>query len=403
MTPTTIEWSDWVWNFLRGCRRVSPGCVNCYAEGVARRFSGPGLAYEGLVQIRDGKPIARWNGKLRILEDKLDAPLRKRKGLRIFVNSMSDLFYEEVPFEVIAAAFGIMAASQRHIYQILTKRPKRMLEFFAWLERQTDRGPHHEPLHPIGVCLHYAQQYSEHEALLDTAPILRRAWPLTNVHVGVSIEDQQRLEERLHLLMQVPSWVRWVSFEPALGWVDFKGLHGSPPTWPALPPSIFSASCRPNQETLNAVAHHRRMANLARLRHVQSTVAQPSRWSTGTGYLDWLVVGGESGPKARPFNVRMIPRLIEQFSAAGVPLFVKQLGSRPIERYGYLETPCSGNGCGDGDWCSAHSARPLKLKHKKGADPAEWPEGMHVQQRAPEITREQEAELVAAQEAARAA
>jgi protein gp37 len=124
---------------LRGCRRVSPGCENCYAEKVAHRFSGPGKPFEGLTTER-----GRWNGSIRLVPEKLGEPLRWRKPRRVFVNSMSDLFHEDVPFEFIAAVFGVMAACPQHTFQILTKRAERMLEWFTspGVEQQVDRFKH---------------------------------------------------------------------------------------------------------------------------------------------------------------------------------------------------------------------------------------------------------------------
>ena len=133
MTITNIEWTDRSWNFLRGCSRVSEGCRNCYAELVALRFSGKGLPYEGLA-VRAKSGGARWTGEVRFVRKKLADPLRWQKPQRIFVNSMSDLFHEGVPFEVLAAAFGVMACARRHTFQILTKRPERGLAFCRWLE-----------------------------------------------------------------------------------------------------------------------------------------------------------------------------------------------------------------------------------------------------------------------------
>ena len=126
---TKIEWADAVWNVTRGCRRVSPGCVNCYAEKQANRFKGG--AYEGLVSL--GKNGPRWTGAGRFVPDKLEEPLHWRKPRRIFVNSMSDLFFEEFTNEQIAAVFGVMATAHWHTFQVLTKRSERAAKWFHWL------------------------------------------------------------------------------------------------------------------------------------------------------------------------------------------------------------------------------------------------------------------------------
>lgn len=124
MAKTSIEWTDENWNFLRGCSRKSPGCTNCYAENIARRFSGPGLPYEGLI----GKH-GQWNGKIMQVPEKLQEPLSWKKPRKVFVCSTSDLFHENVPFDYIDRAFGVMAMCPQHTFQILTKRPERMREY----------------------------------------------------------------------------------------------------------------------------------------------------------------------------------------------------------------------------------------------------------------------------------
>jgi protein gp37 len=126
---TSIEWTDYNWNFLRGCSRVSEGCRNCYAEGVAARFSGEGRPYEGLAKFVDHKP--RWTGEISFHEDILQHPIKWQKPRKIFVNSMSDLFHEKVSDEILDKAFDVMMLANHHIYQILTKRPERMLDYLS--------------------------------------------------------------------------------------------------------------------------------------------------------------------------------------------------------------------------------------------------------------------------------
>lgn len=128
MGDTTISWTDKTWNPIRGCRRVSAGCENCYAERQANRFTGEGGAYEGLIKLTANGP--RWSGETRFVADHLADPLRWRKPVRVFVDSMSDLFYEGFTNEQIAAVFGVMAAAPQHTFQVLTKRARRMREWF---------------------------------------------------------------------------------------------------------------------------------------------------------------------------------------------------------------------------------------------------------------------------------
>lgn len=193
---TGIEWTDSTWNPIRGCTRVSEGCRWCYAESVAARFSGPGRPYEGLAKFAlvNGAPEARWTGELRFIEKHLDDPIRWKKPTRIFVNSMSDLFHPGVTFEWLAKIFDVMARAPQHTYQILTKRPQRMLETLL-AGGDPDVAPTFE------------KTYSQ-------------PWPPKNWWFGVSIEDQKTANERIPILAKCPARTKFVSYEPALGPVD---------------------------------------------------------------------------------------------------------------------------------------------------------------------------------------
>jgi protein gp37 len=200
MAETLIEWADRVWNFLRGCSMVSEGCRHCYAMIMAHRFSGPGQAYEGLTELGPKGP--RWNGKIRVVEEKIPEPLQVRKPQRWFVNSMSDLFHEDVPFEVIDRAFAVMALTPRHTYQILTKRPWRMREYCSLDWRN--------------------QLVAQHTQTMRMVP-----WPLPNVWLGVSVENQDALS-RVDALKDTPAAVRFISIEPLLedlGALILDGIH----------------------------------------------------------------------------------------------------------------------------------------------------------------------------------
>jgi protein gp37 len=196
---TSIEWTDYNWNFLRGCSRVSEGCRNCYAEGVAARFSGAGMPYEGLAKFVDHKP--RWTGEISFHEDILLQPLRWKKPRKVFVNSMSDLFHEKVTDEMLDRAFRVMFEAKQHTFQILTKRPERMLKYVS------DRWRYWKG----------------------------KVWePAPNIWLGVSVEDQKTADERIPLLLDTPAAVRWISAEPLLGPLDLihylhtRYLHGGP-------------------------------------------------------------------------------------------------------------------------------------------------------------------------------
>lgn len=305
-TNTKIQWTDRTWNFVRGCARVSPGCENCYAERTAYRFNGKGQPYEGLTVL--GKRGPRWSGEARFVTDALWQPLKWRDPAKIFCNSMSDVFHEDVTDEQIAAACGVMAACPQHTFQLLTKRADRMCELMNRLTRQD-------------VLMAALDLERETHAKGDAGPLHVKQcadpdgpWPLPNIWLGVSCEDQQRADERIPLLLQTPAAVRFVSAEPLLGPVTFD----------------------PN--TLGCVGH------------LASTFGNP--------LINWVIVGGESGPGARPCNIDWVRSIATQCNDAGTACFVKQLG-----RFSYAET----------------SSVPVTTD-RKGGDMAEWPSDLRVRQ-----------------------
>ena len=238
-----IEWCDASWNCIRGCSRVSEGCRHCYAERTAARFSGPGQPYHGLATGLNVLSGPQWTGEVRFIPELLEQPLHWRRPRRIFVNSMSDLFHEKVHGDWIDAIWGVMAKCPQHTFQILTKRAERM------------------------------------DALMRHYP------PLPNVWLGVSVEDQKTADARIPLLLHTPACVRWVSYEPALGPVDFS----------AWPKRVW-------------------------LRVVGDDGA------ADRGRIDWVVAGGESGLGARPAHPDWFRQARDQCQAAGVPFFFKQWG-----------------------------------------------------------------------------
>jgi protein gp37 len=198
---TGIEWTEATWNPVAGCSRVSEGCRNCYAERLTARFSAPGMWGHGFAEMVDGKP--RWTRLVALLPERLPIPLKRKKPTLWFVDSRSDLFHEKLPFEDIAAVFGIMSACPRHQFQVLTKRPQRMVEFFQWV---TERGHLHSP---------------HLDGLLPAEELARQCtWPLPNVWLGVSVENQAAADERIPLLLATPAAVRFLSCEPLLEEID---------------------------------------------------------------------------------------------------------------------------------------------------------------------------------------
>lgn len=309
---SAIEWTDATWNPVAGCARVSVGCDNCYAaREAATRLKGT-KAHGGLAVLTPSGRAA-FNGQIRLLPDRLDQPLRWRKPRRVFVNSMSDLFHEDVPDEYIDRVFGAMALADWHTFQVLTKRPARMAEWF----RRTSSGAQRE------TCVH--ESWTRIPA--RSAGEVRRwpGWPLPNVWLGTSVEGQAAAEERIPHLLNTPAAVRFVSCEPLLEPVNLSlYLHDYLQGWDTEP----------------TVRTHR---------------------------LDWVIVGGESGPGARPFDIGWARAIVTDCRAASVPVFVKQLGKQPVER-----TAKEYNG--------ARMARRLGLRHSKGGDPSEWPEDLRIRE-----------------------
>ena len=307
MTDTRIEWADAVWNPVTGCTRVSQGCANCYAETMARRMRG---------MAASGAPGARiWADReftdVRIHPERLEQPLHWRKPRRVFVNSMSDLFHEDVPQWFLYDVLDIVRRCPQHTFLVLTKRARRMSEV-DW------------------HCAKNAQNYAA----------------MPNLWLGVSVENQATADERIPLLLQTPAAVRFVSAEPLLGPLNLTHcgeIDGHP---------LCCLDCHP--------------------------LVQDQEKCIG---IDWVIVGGESGPGARPCNVEWIRSIVRQCKEAAVPCFVKQLGAMSVTAD--AETSSEFNHCGVRlrlhpvlhPWFAR-----MMFKHPKGADPAEWPEDLQVRQ-----------------------
>jgi protein gp37 len=324
---TGISWTDATWNPVRGCSRVSEGCRNCYAERVAARFSGPGQPYEGLVRVRSAvsgliyKSKAgagsyvdpRWNGTVRMVPEHLGDPMRWKRPRRIFVNSMSDLFHEGLTNEQIAAVFGVMAAAPRHTFQVLTKRARRMREWFAWIAAQRTRLLT-IPVSPRLVCRSHAAAFVP-TMTLGTEPQPRQ-WPLPNVWLGVSVEDQAAADERIPELLRTPAAVRFLSCEPLLGPVNLRHLDDD---------AAGGAWCQVDGLTGN-----------------QTDMGRPC--PPVGARVDWVIAGCESGPGARPCGVEWLRSLRWQCAAARVPFFLKQASQPGSEAVGGpLITPGPGS------------------------------------------------------------
>lgn len=273
-----IQWTDATWNPTTGCTQIAAGCAHCYI------VTTPPFRIAG-------RKFVNGSTDIRLHGERLDAPLHWRKPRKVFVNSLSDLFHDEIPDHYIGRVFDTMALSGRHTFQVLTKRPERAAALIpALAARHTTRDGN--------------------------------GWPLRNVWIGTSIANQTDADKNIPALLRTPAKVRFLSVEPLLGPVTFRWAK-----WHEYWPEGW----RERGETQNHLDGLRR--------------------------IDWVIVGGESGPKARPCNVEWIESVVEECREAGVPVFVKQLGAKPMQ-----------NGL------------PLKLADRKGGDMTEWPRRLRVRE-----------------------
>jgi len=277
MAKSKIEWTDEVWNVIRGCSRVSEGCRNCYAERMAGRFNRPGMPYEGLVRAVHGG--WKWTGEIAFIKDKLEDPLRWRKPRRVFVNSMSDLFHEKVKDEWIRDIFCVMGKAAKHTFQVLTKRPLRMEQWFgSWAANE--------------VAEYLSDQDIE--------------WPCQNVWLGVSVEDQETADDRIPPLISTPAQVRFVSAEPLIGEVDLTLLECPKYRLESLDdaPGRCGMCAEPGVGELCSNGFFDALAE----------------------GIDWVIAGCETGPMSatRPMNEGWIRVLRDTCYERGVPFFYKQ-------------------------------------------------------------------------------
>jgi protein gp37 len=255
---TAIAWTEATWNPVTGCDQASPGCESCYAMRLAARLKAMGSRrYQN-----DGAPPTSGPGfGVTTHPDLLRQPMSWRSPSMVFVCSMADLFHPRVPDDFIAQVFAVMAASPRHTYQVLTKRHARLR---ALLSR------------PAFAAQVLTQARSLPSRGHDVAA---QDWPLPNVWVGVSVEDQLRAGQRTPALAKTPAVVRFLSCEPLLEQVDITA------------------------------------------------------WLAD---LDWVIAGGESGPQHRPLVAQWVRSLRDQCAHGQVPFFFKQWGGRTPTAGGHL-------------------------------------------------------------------
>ncbi len=283
------------WNPVRGCSIISEGCSNCYAMYGAYRMENNRTlkgAYSGLTRMTEHGPV--WTGGIRLVHEALEQPFHWKEPSTVFVNSMSDLFHEGVPFYFISRVLEVIAKTPQHTYIVLTKRAQRM----------------REALGPRGTGFYAA------EGLVPC--------PQPNLWLGVSVENGQAAEIRIGWLQLSPAVVRFLSVEPLLEAVDLD-------------------------------------AHLLR-------------------DIDWVIVGGESGPRARPCHLDWMRSVVSQCRAADVRTFVKQWGAVPV--------------MAEEEWRSVSPTRllsaakrdrypgaiTLRLNDSKGGEPDEWPEDLRIRE-----------------------
>lgn len=283
MGSTKIEWVDKVWNPVTGCTKISPGCQNCYAERMAKRLRG-----------RCGYP-ADDPFKVTLHPDRLDQPLHWKKPSKIFVCSMGDLFHLNIRYKWLSKLWKIMSACQEHVFIILTKRPERMLTFVDEYKAEMN---------------FYNEQHS-------------------NLWLGVTAENQEQADKRIPILLQIQATVRFVSIEPMLGTINLDnylykyfcvacGWKGKKPHTEVVSNGVKRIDCHYCPECNTAIEGD------------GNVIKQPT--------LDWVIVGGETGPKARPMHPDWARSVRDQCVAARVPFWFKQWGEWRPGAYYYGKT-----------------------------------------------------------------
>ena len=366
---STIEWTNTTWNPTAGCTRASAGCDNCYAVKMTKRLEAMGQAkYAGLVGN------GHFNGVVRTWEEALTQPLSWKKPRKVFVNSMSDLFHKDVPFEFIDRVFAVMALTPQHTYQVLTKRPDIMSAYM-----NDEAGSKiTEAIKKLRLPTWMASignglgKPSASGNTSITGGKATRVWPLPNVWLGTSCENQKAADKRIPHLLRCPAAVRFISAEPLLGPLDINAWMVSldgfvVPDWP-------------------------------------STNTGPIHVDDGGVGIDWIIVGGEPGPNDRPCNIEWIRGIVKQCEAAEVACFVKQLGRHVIDRNdrgfdadewfvenndgtfspyqvdAWPSTVCVEHNING--FLEEYQGAPVRvhLTNKKGGDPSQWPADLRVRQ-----------------------
>ncbi len=311
---TGIEWTHLpgfkgeTWNPIVGCSLVSPGCTNCYAMSMADRLSKMHVPqYQGLTVPLKAGPV--WTGRLNLApESVLKKPLGWKKPRAVFVNSMGDLFHEDVPVRWIVKVFAVMALCPDHIFMVLTKRAERMQKIILHLMTEPD----------------VRNQLGAEAVELGKSPcaghVADTLWPLPNVWLGVSVEDQDRASERVPWLMHTPAAKRFLSCEPLLGPVNLRSIdvNGDGET-DALFAERWSSQIEAWRDT---DPEWKESFEDWFGRHPDEVNPDAPMYRP----IDWVIVGGESGPKARLMHPDWAVGVREQCFQTDTPFFFKQWG-----------------------------------------------------------------------------
>jgi protein gp37 len=323
MSDTSISWTEATWNPVTGCDRVSAGCNNCYALTLAKRLKAMGNPkYQA-----DGDPRTSGPGfGVTAHPSLLLQPLRWRTPKLVFVNSMSDLFHDHVSDDFIARVFAAMALTARHTYQVLTKRHGRMRALLnsaaftqAVAEHATDllssRSWRRWQLDLGGMRLAGDSGLGGGWTVVEAmdANVWVPPWPLPNVWLGVSAENQQWADIRIPALLGTPAALRFTSAEPLLG-----------------PIRLYRTTDTPRVSTVGDGRPLDRLMRPTGPGFGEALLSPAAARACNVPALDWLIVGGESGPDHRDADLSWIASLVDQAATAGIAVWVKQdSGPRP--------------------------------------------------------------------------
>jgi protein gp37 len=303
MNKTKIEWAEMTWNTFVGCNKISVGCTNCYAERMAWRLANnPKVPAETRAKYQRVVKDGQWTGEVEFFPERLDQPLKARKPSRIFVGSMGDLFHPNMKDEWIDRIFAVMALCPQHQFMVLTKRPERMREYMTekvCLESRAETIA--EEAAWIGKIVwdsrgdkYYLYDRATAKDVANRRPF--PGWPLPNVMLGVTAENQKQADKRIPVLLEIPAAKRFVSIEPMIGPVDLMNVT----------------------------------MDLSLCAIVRGPVIGVNRGFNPGGAieigLNQIYLGGETGPGARPMHPDWVRKIRDDCQVAGVPLFFKSWG-----------------------------------------------------------------------------